>query len=114
VALFGIAGYLDMASDLLTTYLDAECCCAGARNLPPDDSVCTHAPDLGTVKQMIAAGDPDLIIGSRYEETLAPGVPFVQTTLPIRKNSMLCHRPLIGTEGVLWLIESVLNAKKNG
>ncbi|WFN33738.1 nitrogenase component 1 [Methanogenium sp. S4BF] len=114
VALFGIAGYLDMAADLLTTCLDAEICSAGARNQPQEDSVCTWAPDLGTVKRMIAAGEPDLIIGSRYEATLAPDVPFVQMTIPIRKHSMLCHRPLIGTEGVLWLIESVVNAGKKG
>lgn len=114
VALFGIAGYMDMAAALLSTYLDAECCCAGSRNQPPEESVCTWAPDLGAVKRMIAAGEPDLLIGSRYEETLAPGVPFVQTTLPIRKHSMLCHRPLVGTEGVLWLIESVINAGKKG
>ncbi|WAI02074.1 nitrogenase component 1 [Methanogenium organophilum] len=113
VALFGIAGYMDMAADLLTTFLEAEICSAGARNRPPEASVCTWAPDLGTVKQMIADGEPDLIIGSRYEKTLAPDVPLVQTTIPIRKHSMLCHRPLIGTEGVLWLIESVINAGKN-
>lgn len=111
VALFGIAGYMDMAGDLLSTYLDAEICCAGARNKPAADSVCTWAPDLGTVKTMITEGNPDLVIGSQYEKTLAPGVPFVQTTLPIRKHSMLCHRPFIGTEGVLWLIESVINAR---
>ena len=114
VACFGIAGYIDMATDLLTTYLDAECCCSGARNRPVEGSVCTWAPDLGTVKQMITDSAPDLVIGSRYEQTLAPGVPFVQTTIPIRKSSMLCHRPLIGTEGVLWLIESVVNAGKKG
>ena len=114
VALFGIAGYMDMAATLLTTFMEAEICGAGARNRPPEDSVCTWAPDLGTVKQIIVEGEPDLIIGSRYEATLAPGVPFVQTTIPIRKHSMLCHRPLIGTEGVLWLIESVVNAGKEG
>ena len=114
VTLFGIAGYLDMATDLLTTYLDAEICGAGARNQPQEGSVCTWAPDLGTVKRMISSGKPDLIIGSRYEATLAPGVPFVQMTIPIRKHSMLCHRPLIGTEGVLWLIESVVNAGIKG
>ena len=113
VALFGIAGYMDMAGDLLSTYLDAECCCAGARNRLPEESLCTWAPDLGTVKQMIKDAGPDLVIGSRYEATLAPGVPFVQTTLPIRKHSMLCHRPLAGTEGVLWLVESVINAEKS-
>ncbi|KAF1075410.1 nitrogenase component 1 [Methanogenium sp. MK-MG] len=112
VALFGMAGYVDMAADLFTTFLDAEICCAGARNQPPEGSVCIWAPDLGAVKEMIAAGDPDLLIGSRYEETLAPNVPFVQTTTPIRKSSMLCHRPLIGSEGVLWLIESAINAEK--
>lgn len=114
VALFGIAGYMDMTADLLSTYLDADICGAGARNRPAEDSVCTWAPDLGTVKRMIGDGEPDLVIGSRYEETLAPGVPFVQATLPIRKHSMLCHRPLIGTEGVLWIIESVINAGKKG
>lgn len=113
VALFGIAGYMDMAGALLSDYLDADICCAGARNQPPEDSVCTWAPDLGTVKQMIEDAGPDLVIGSRYEATLAPGVPFVQTTLPIRKHSMLCHRPLVGTEGVLWLVESVINAGKH-
>lgn len=114
VALFGIAGYMDMASDLLTTYMDAEICCAGARNQPPEDSLCSWAPDLGTVKQMIAESEPDLLIGSRYEKTLAPDIPFVQTTIPIRKHSMLCHRPLVGTEGILWLTESVINAGKKG
>ncbi len=114
VALFGIAGYLDMAADLLTTHLDAEICGAGARNQPREGSVCTWAPDLGSVKRILADCEPDLIIGSRYEATLAPGVPFVQMTIPIRKHSMLCHRPLIGTEGILWLIESVVNAGKNG
>ena len=114
VALFGIAGYMDMARDLLTTYLDAEICCAGARNQPPEDSLSSWAPDLGTVKQMIAADVPTLLIGSRYEKTLAPDVPFVQTTLPIRKHSMLCHRPLVGTEGILWLTEAIINAGKEG
>ncbi len=114
VALFGIAGYLDMAADLLTTHLDAEICGAGARNQPLERSICTWAPDLGSVKQILAAGELDLIIGSQYEATLAPGVPFVQMTIPIRKHSMLCHRPLVGTEGVLWLLESVVNAGKKG
>lgn len=111
VAIFATAAYAEMIAGLLTTYLDAEIAVVGTRNPP---SLCTiparEAYDLGTIGDLIRESDPDLLIGSSYEHVTAPKIRFVGLTYPLRGQYMLQNRAVAGTEGVLGVIEAVLNA----
>ncbi|MBN1194933.1 MAG: oxidoreductase [Methanomicrobiaceae archaeon] len=110
-AIFATAAYAEMIAGLLATYLDAEIAVVGTRNPP---SLCSiparEAYDLGTIGDLIRESEPDLLIGSSYEHVTAPRIRFVGLTYPLRGQYMLQNRAVAGTEGVLSVIEAVLNA----
>ncbi len=110
-AIFGTASYANAVAEMLETYLDAEILALGTRNEVGSSAFpCVHTIDLGTIRDLIDANHPDLVIGSSYERALAPDAAFVWLTHPLRESVMLHNRPLAGTEGALCLMESVLNA----
>lgn len=111
VALFSTAGYAQAIADMLDTYLDADIAVIGARNEPGESYLpVIHTIDLEKIRELIEVNKPDLIIGSSYEHAISPTSAFVGLTHPIRGRMMLHHKPVAGTEGALYIMESVLNA----
>jgi len=113
VAVFGFSGYSCKVAEILRRSLDVDIAAIGQRNA----GVCgdssyniRDACDIRSISGIIEESTPDLIIGSSYERALAPGLPFVGITPPLRGIISLHSCPLCGIEGELWLIESVLNA----
>jgi nitrogenase molybdenum-iron protein alpha/beta subunit len=59
---------------------------------------------------MIREAEPDLVLGSSYEQAICPGAAFVGLTPPLRGRILLSSRALAGIEGALRLMDDVLNA----
>jgi len=93
---------------VLKKYLDADIACIAARDDPDP-----RATDFATIGAMIRDAEPDLILGSSYEQTLAGDAAFVGLTPPIRDRVFLHSRAVVGVEGALWLMDEVLNACMN-
>lgn len=111
VAIFGPRSYALHAADLLTSSLDASILFVGSRNGPiqapfPVEEV-TEFP---AIKERIEKDNPDLVLGSSYEQSVCGDAAFVPLTPPIRGRILLHARPLIGPEGALLFIEEILNA----
>ncbi|NLM29380.1 MAG: oxidoreductase [Methanomicrobiales archaeon] len=106
VAIFSGRSYADLAAGMLKKYLDAEIACIAARDDP-------GVTDFAVIGAMIRDAEPDLILGSSYEQTLAGDAAFVGLTPPIRDRVLLHSRAVVGVEGALWLIEEILNACMN-
>lgn len=111
VAVFGECAYAAYAAATLERYLDAEIACICSRNLPasPHRRI-EQTTDFSRISEIITAGEPDLIIGSSYEQTVRPQAAFVPLTPPVRGKVLLHARPLAGIEGTLRLLDDVLNA----
>jgi nitrogenase molybdenum-iron protein alpha/beta subunit len=110
VAIFSTAAYAEAAADMLTRYLDAQIAIIGLRNEGTLSRFSAeYTIDLERIGELIDNHRPDLLIGSSYEQVVAPNLPFVGITQPMRTTVMLHNRPLIGTEGALWFMETVLN-----
>jgi nitrogenase molybdenum-iron protein alpha/beta subunit len=115
VALFGQGACVLFAADLLHRSLDAEIRIICTR----DDPVRTQYPseptaDLRRIREILTASQPDLILGSDFEQSLRPEAAFVGITPPLRRTFRLRARSLCGTEGALSLVEDILNACRNG
>ena len=108
VAIFSGRSYADIAAGMLKKYLDADIACIAARDDPDP-----RTTDFATIGAMIRDAEPDLIIGSSYEQTLAGDAAFVGLTPPIRDRVLLHSRAIAGVEGTLWLMDEVLNACMN-
>lgn len=117
-AVFSISSYAELVSELLRDYLDSEVVSIGCRDLPRSSAPAGpgagvrmgHTTDLRRIREMIRSETPDIIFGSSFENTLSPETPFVSLTYPLKTTAMLHHRPVAGTEGVLSIIEGVLNS----
>lgn len=105
VGIFATTAYADCAEELLVNYLDAEIVCSALRD-PPSGS----RPGLRAIREMLSQEMPDLILGSSFEQAMAPETSFVGITFPLRSGSVIQHRPLCGTEGALALTERILHA----
>ncbi|NTU99516.1 MAG: oxidoreductase [Methanoregulaceae archaeon] len=111
VGIFGGTAYACFAAALLEEALDASIICIGSRNPAALDSLpVTGATTIDQVRDLLECGRPDLILGSSFERSIAPGAAFIPFTFPIRGLVRLRPRPLIGIQGTLGLIEDVLNA----
>jgi len=109
VAIAGGAAYASFAADLLDRYLGAEIACVAARNGSSGNGV-TRTTDFSVIREMILDAEPDLILGSSYEASIAPDAAFVGLTLPLRDRVALSSHAVAGVEGALRLMEEVLNA----
>lgn len=108
------SAYAAFAKDFLDRYLGADIVCIAARNNPGEDSNgISSTTDFSTIREMILDAEPDLVIGSSYERTLAPGAAFVGLTPPLRGMVLLSSRMIAGVEGALWFMDEVLNACAN-
>lgn len=109
-ALFGEGGYIGAAAGLLDRYLGAECV-LGYRDVPPPGPwMAAPADDLDRVGDLLDRAEPDLVLGSSFEQRLRPGAAFVPLSAPIRGRWWLGAVPFAGIEGVLVTVEAVLNA----
>jgi nitrogenase molybdenum-iron protein alpha/beta subunit len=109
VAVFAGAGYAEFAAETLKQYLDADLCCIGLRNHGGCRYPAVYAGSLGKVREMIAAHNPDIILGSSFERSVAGPCGFIGLIPPLRGEVRLSPRPLAGCNGTLSLIEDVLN-----
>ena len=110
VAIFGGSSYAIFAARTLREYLDAEILCIGCRNEPADASYpVTRVTGLNEVKDLIRKHDPDLILGSSFEHSIARDRGFIGLTPPIRGKVRLAPHAITGIAGTLSFIEDVLN-----
>ncbi len=109
-AIFGEAAYVDAAGRLLDRYLGADCTVLGYRDAPLENPGGVRADDLGSVEEALARAEPDLVLGSSFERRLRPEAAFVPLAPPLRGRWRLAAAPFVGVEGVLALVEGVLNA----
>ncbi|MDD1677957.1 MAG: nitrogenase component 1 [Methanomicrobiales archaeon] len=111
VLIFGGASYAHFAADTLGRYLDAEVIAIGSRNeMVPGDYPQYHMLALPEIAAYINQEHPDLVLGSSYEQSVCGDAAFVPFTFPLRGRIALRTRTLAGPEGVLSLLEDVLNA----
>jgi nitrogenase molybdenum-iron protein alpha/beta subunit len=108
---FGGASYALFAATTLHRYLDAEIIAIGSRNGSPKSPYPLFSPSsFQDITACIRHEQPDLVLGSSYEQTVCDTAAFVPFTFPLRGRVMLHTRTLAGPEGVLSLMEEVLNA----
>ncbi len=104
VAVFAEASYAAFAAASLRRFLDAEIVVSAPRT---GKGAVTSLEEIGA---LIAEAGPDLILGSSYEQALAPEIPSVGLTFPQRGRVRLHARPIAGIEGSLAFVEDVLTA----
>jgi nitrogenase molybdenum-iron protein alpha/beta subunit len=109
--IFGGTSYSLFAATTLQHYLDAEILAIGSRNdeIPcpyPLIRMCTFREIAETINRE----HPDLVLGSSYEQSICGEAAFIPFTFPLRGRIALRTRTLVGPEGVLSLMEDVLNA----
>jgi len=110
-AVFSGFSYAVHAAETLERYLDADIVAVASRStVQPSRYRAEQVTDLSRVREVLREHAPDLIIGSSYEQTLAPDAAFVGLTPPLRGRILLHAHPLAGIEGTLYLMEEVLNA----
>lgn len=111
-ALFGEGAYIAAAARFLDRFLGAECQLLGYRDAAPLPGPweAVRADDLGRVEDLLNRSEPDLVVGSSFEHRLRPEAAFVPISPPIRGRWRLAAVPFAGVEGVLSMVEAVLNA----
>lgn len=107
-AIFSGRSYSDLAVEVLEDYLDADIVRVAARNDADAPEI-----DFSAIYEMILDAEPDLILGSSYEQILDSDAAFVGLTSPIRGRVLLNSRAMAGVEGSLWLMDEILNACMN-
>ncbi len=111
IVLAGQYASMQAIAGMLDYYLGARILGIASRNAPGEG----HYPavwvrDYAGVQEMLEREEPDLVLGSSFEQTAHPSAPCVGVTPPLRGSVRLHARPLAGIEGALALMESVLNA----
>jgi nitrogenase molybdenum-iron protein alpha/beta subunit len=110
VAIIAGASYARFAADCLRQYLDADIRCIGLRNTGDAGYPSAPAGSFHAVRAMIDAANPDLVLGSSFERSVAGSRAFVGIIPPLRGEVRLASRPLAGINGSLSFMEEVLNA----
>ena len=111
VVLSGQSASMQELAGMLSVYLGADILGIASRNSPVKGKFpVEQVRDYGTLQEMIGRLEPDLIVGSSFEQTAYPAAAFVGATPPLRGTVRLHARPLAGIEGALAFMESVLNA----
>lgn len=114
VAVFGGLSYALFAAKTLRKYLDAEIVCIGARNDPgalQDASAgsVVHVQGMNAVRDLINQHNPDLVIGSSFEQSVDRSTGFIGLVPPMRDKIRLAPHMIAGIGGTLSFIEDVLN-----
>jgi len=113
VMIFSTKAYTEFAAESLKKYLDADIIFAGTRNsehISIPEITAEKAVDIRDIRTKISLEKPDLIIGSSFENAVAPETPFVGMTFPQRSRVVLHNKPVAGTEGSLNFFGDVLNS----
>ncbi len=109
--IFGGRSYALFAADSLHRYLDAEIRAIGSRNpIMGENHRIRRMCGLQEIADCIRDNQPDLVLGSAYEQSVCGDAAFVPFTFPLRGRVTLRTRTLAGPEGILSLMEEVLNA----
>ncbi|RXE57287.1 oxidoreductase [Methanoculleus taiwanensis] len=115
VAVCGGGAYAVFVAETLERHLDADIACICSRNhTPPSRFRVEETVDFIRIADRLRACEPDLVIGSSYERSVLPNIPFVPLTPPVRGRVHLRARALAGVEGTLELLDEVLNACMDG
>jgi nitrogenase molybdenum-iron protein alpha/beta subunit len=111
VMVFAGASYAEFAADTLKRYLDADIRFIGQRN-PGSPSRYPSGLVAGQkeAKTLIEQHNPDLILGSSFEQTVCGNRTFYGITSPLRGAVRLAPVPFAGINGTLFFMEQVLNA----
>lgn len=111
-AILGDGARVRSAARTIELYLDADCILLGDRSGAQEavEGRWCRADDLGPVEEALLTAAPDLVLGSSFEERLAPGAAFVPFALPVRGRPRLASVPLCGVEGTLSLVEAAITA----
>jgi nitrogenase molybdenum-iron protein alpha/beta subunit len=110
-SVFGSFSYVVFAAGMIERYLDGTVCTIASRNAVGTSPYrVIQTDDLNVISGMVSSDNPDLIIGSSFERSIAPKCAFVGIIPPLRGQVRLRARPLAGTEGALGFMEQVLNA----
>lgn len=111
VTLCGQCATMHEIGSMLATYLGAEVLGIASRNNPVKGPFRAEmVRDYEGIKEFLSEFQPDLVLGSSFEQTACSHAAFVGVTPPLRGTIRLHSRPLAGIEGALALMESVLNA----
>lgn len=110
VLIFAGASYAEFAADTLKRYLDADIRFIGQRN-PGSPSRYPSGIVAGQkeAKTLIDLHNPDLILGSSFEQSVSGNRAFYGITSPLRGAVRLAPVPLAGINGTLFFMEQVLN-----
>jgi nitrogenase molybdenum-iron protein alpha/beta subunit len=111
VVIFAGASYAGFAARTLAKYIDADIRFIGSRNVPVESRFRTGiVTGLGDAAKYVEEYNPDLVIGSSFEQSLLKDQAFMGMTPPLRGSVRLAPVPLAGINGSLFFIEQVLNA----
>lgn len=111
IILAGQCASMHAVAGMLDHYLGAGILGIASRNVPGEGRYpSVWIRDYTGVQDMLEREEPDLILGSSFEQTAYPSAAWVGVTPPLRGAVRLHARPLAGIEGALALMESVLNA----
>jgi nitrogenase molybdenum-iron protein alpha/beta subunit len=110
VVIFAGASYAEFAAQTLEHYLDADIRFIGKRN-PGGPS---HYPSrlvagLREAKTLIDLHNPDLVLGSSFEQSVSGNRAYYGMTPPLRGEVRLAPVPVAGINGTLFFMEQVLN-----
>jgi hypothetical protein len=109
--IFAGAAYAEFAGQTLGKYLDADIRYIGTRNEPGASQYRTrYVAGLGEARTLLETYEPDLVIGSSFEQSVLKNRAFTGITPPLRGNVRLAPVPLAGINGTLSFIEHALNA----
>ncbi len=110
-SVFAGFSYGVFAAGMIERYLDGSVCTIASRNaVGASPYRVVQTDDLNVIGNLISSDDPDLIVGSSFERSVAPDCAFVGIIPPLRGQVRLRARPIAGTEGALGFMEQVLNA----
>ncbi|MFA5267313.1 MAG: nitrogenase component 1 [Methanoregula sp.] len=111
VLIFAGASYAEFAAQTLERYLDADIRFIGQRNAgSPSRYPSGLVAGQKEAKTLIGLHNPDLILGSSFEQSVCGNRAFYGITSPLRGAVRLAPVPFAGINGTLFFMEQVLNA----
>ncbi|GEM_PF-148179 len=113
IAVFCDHGYYEYIVKTMKNYLDAELI-----NVKKEESdqfnIYEPSPSQNfAVFEVITESKPDLVFGSSFEKVISNKPAFIGVSYPLRDKVSLSSKPLLGTEGLLHLVEDTLNALRD-
>jgi len=114
VMIFAGASYAEFAAQTLERFLDADIRFIGQRNAgSPSRYRSGLVAGQREAKTLIEQHNPDLILGSSFEQSVCGNRAFYGITTPLRGAVRLAPVPFAGINGTLFFMEQVMNACMN-